>query len=72
MVNLACVTIEMSYFCSIQPLVMNLACVTMKMSMPEALAAATLNSAHALGKSTSHGSIEVGKWGNMLLLDTPR
>ncbi|XP_059165218.1 probable imidazolonepropionase [Physella acuta] len=58
-------------YCLDMPLVMNLACVTMKMSMPEALAAATLNSAHALGRSTSHGSIEVGKWGNLILLDTP-
>ncbi|XP_055883376.1 probable imidazolonepropionase isoform X2 [Biomphalaria glabrata] len=56
---------------SAEPLVMNLACVTMKMSMTEALVAATLNAAHALGKSESHGSLEVGKVGNMVLVAAP-
>ncbi|CAG5115269.1 unnamed protein product [Candidula unifasciata] len=59
-------------YCSAMPLVLNLACVTLKMSMPEALVAATLNSAHALGKSDLHGSIEVGKLGNLVLIDAPR
>ncbi|KAK6993463.1 imidazolonepropionase [Biomphalaria glabrata] len=57
--------------CLAMPLVMNLACVTMKMSMPEALVAATLNAAHALDRSESHGSLEVGKVGNMLLVTAP-
>ena len=50
---------------------MNLACVTLKMSMPEALVAATLNSAHALGKSETHGSLEVGKMADMVIVDAP-
>lgn len=55
-----------------QPLVLNLACVTLKMTMSEALVAGTLNAAHALGKSDMHGSIEVGKFGNLILVDAPR
>ncbi|BFZ10847.1 hypothetical protein BsWGS_13886 [Bradybaena similaris] len=58
--------------CSAMPLVLNLACVTLKMTMSEALVAGTLNAAHALGKSDMHGSIEVGKFGNLLLVDAPR
>lgn len=58
--------------CVAMPLVMNLACVTLKMSMPEALVAATLNAAAALGQSDLHGSLEPGKLGNLLILDAPR
>ena len=55
-----------------QPMVMHFACVTMHMSMPEALNAATINAAHALGLSDKHGSIEVGKYANMLILNADR
>ncbi|KAK7102020.1 probable imidazolonepropionase [Littorina saxatilis] len=58
--------------CLAMPLVMNLACVTLRMTMSESLVAATLNAAHALGQSDRHGSLEVGKLGNMLVLDAPR
>ena len=58
-------------FSSPKPVVMNLACVIMHMSMPEALVAATINAAQALGQSKMHGSLEKGKWGNLLLLDAP-
>ncbi|XP_005094957.1 probable imidazolonepropionase [Aplysia californica] len=58
--------------CLAMPLVMNLACVTMKMSMQEALVAATLNAAHALGRSARHGSLEVGKVADMIIVDAPR
>lgn len=51
---------------------MNLACITFGMSMPEALAAATINAAASLGKSTSHGSIEVGKLADLVVVDSPR
>lgn len=40
--------------------------------MPEALAASTINAAAALGLSETHGSLEVGKMGDMILLDAPR
>ncbi|KAL6054226.1 putative imidazolonepropionase [Balamuthia mandrillaris] len=58
--------------CLSMPLVMNLACVTLKMTMNEALVAATINAAGSLGKSATHGSIERGKVGDLLLIDAPR
>ncbi|GFR72113.1 imidazolonepropionase [Elysia marginata] len=57
--------------CLAMPVVMNLACVTLHMSMPESLVAATINAAHSLGQSAMHGSLERGKWGNLVLLDAP-
>lgn len=53
-------------------MVMHLACVTLKMSMPEALAAATINAAYALNHSQSHGSLEPGKQGDLLIINAPR
>lgn len=40
-----------------QPIVMHLACVNMRMTMSEALAAATINAAYALGRSDTHGDL---------------
>lgn len=57
---------------SLQPIVMHLACVNMRMSMPEALAAATINAAYALGRCDTHGSLEVGKHGDLLVVNAPR
>lgn len=51
---------------------MHLACVNQKMSMSESLIAATLNSAHALGRSHSHGSIEEGKVGDFVVVNALR
>ncbi|XP_075886042.1 putative imidazolonepropionase [Nelusetta ayraudi] len=59
-------------YCCSMPVVMHLACVNMRMSMPEALAAATINAAYALGRSDTHGSLEVGKHGDLLLINSPR
>ncbi|XP_069376118.1 probable imidazolonepropionase [Paralichthys olivaceus] len=59
-------------YCCSMPIVMHLACVNMKMSMPEALAAATINAAYALGRSHTHGSLEVNKHGDLLVLNTSR
>ncbi|XP_070710149.1 probable imidazolonepropionase [Pempheris klunzingeri] len=59
-------------YCCSMPIVMHLACVNMRMSMPEALAAATINAAYALGRSHTHGSLEVGKHGDLLILNTTR
>uniref|UniRef100_A0A3Q4H0G4 imidazolonepropionase n=1 Tax=Neolamprologus brichardi TaxID=32507 RepID=A0A3Q4H0G4_NEOBR len=56
-------------YCCSMPIVMHLACVNMRMSMPEALAAATINAAYALGRSHTHGSLEVNKHGDLLLLN---
>jgi len=58
--------------CLSMPLVMNLACVNLKMTMNEALVAATINAAGSLGKSETHGSLEVGKVGDMIILDAPK
>ena len=55
-----------------QPLTMHLACVILHMSMNEALVAATINAAASLGRSKSHGSIEVGKVADLVVVDAPR
>ncbi|XP_045555863.1 probable imidazolonepropionase [Salmo salar] len=57
---------------SAQPVGMHLACVNMRMSMPEALTASTINAAYALGRSHAHGSPEVNKHGDLLVLNAPR
>lgn len=44
----------------------------MRMSMSEALAAATINAAYALGRSDTHGSLEPGKHGDLLILNNHR
>ncbi|XP_022109706.1 probable imidazolonepropionase [Acanthaster planci] len=59
-------------FCLSMPLAMHLACVNLGMTMDEALVAATINAAASLGKSRSHGSLEVGKVGDMIVIDAPR
>lgn len=59
-------------YCFSMPMVMHLACVNMRMSMPEALAAATINAAYALGKSHIHGSLEVGKQGDVVIINASR
>ena len=57
---------------SSKPLVMHLACVTFGMTMNEALVASTINAAASIGRAHSHGSLEVGKVADMLILDCPR
>lgn len=59
-------------FCLAMPLVMHLACVLCKMSMPEALTAATINAAAALRKSETHGSLEVGKVADIIIINAKR
>ena len=51
---------------------MHLAAVNLKMSLTEAFAASTINAAHSIGRSKTHGSIEVGKVADLLVLDAPR
>jgi len=53
------------------PLVLTLACLYLRMSPEEALVAATINAAHAVGKADRVGSLEVGKQGDVLILDVP-
>ncbi|XP_055053164.2 probable imidazolonepropionase [Misgurnus anguillicaudatus] len=59
-------------YCCSMPMVMHLACVMMKMSMTEALAAGTINAAYALNRSHTHGSLEIGKQGDLLIINAPR
>ncbi|MED6267600.1 putative imidazolonepropionase [Characodon lateralis] len=59
-------------YCCSMPVVMHLACVNMRLSMTEALAAATINAAFALGHSDTHGSLEVNKHGDLLILNATR
>lgn len=59
-------------FCLSMPLVMHLACVLCGMSMTEALNAATINAAAALGKSSTHGSLEVGKVADIIIINAER
>ena len=51
--------------------VIALACRAMKITPAQAIAAATINSAHAIRRSDSIGSIEVGKQADMLILSAP-
>lgn len=52
------------------PLTFALACIYMQMSVEEAITALTLNGAAALGLAEKIGSIEVGKQGDIVVLDT--
>lgn len=55
-----------------QPMVMHLACVNLHMSMAEALSAATINAAAALGVSEDYGSLEEGKWADMVIINASK
>lgn len=52
------------------PLTFALACIYMKLSIEEAITALTLNGAAALNRADSIGSIEIGKKGDFVLLNT--
>lgn len=58
-------------YCYNMALVCHLACTNYRLTPKEALAAATINSAYALGVSETQGSLEEGKKGDILLLDAP-
>jgi len=51
--------------------VIALACRTMKLTPAEAIAACTINAAHAIRRADTIGSIEVGKQADMLILSVP-
>ena len=59
-------------YCVSLPIVMHLACVLQRMSLEEALAAATINAAHSIGRSSTHGSIEKGKVADLVVINAPR
>ena len=49
------------------PLVMTVACLEMKLSPAEALAAVTINAAHAVGVADEAGSLEPGKAADLVI-----
>ncbi|AKM18670.1 Imidazolonepropionase [Geobacillus sp. 12AMOR1] len=53
------------------PLVMSLACLHMGMTPAEAMAAATINAAHAIGRAHLVGSLEPGKKADLVMFNVP-
>jgi imidazolonepropionase len=53
------------------PLVMTVACLELKLSPTEALAAVTINAAHAIGRGDDIGSIEPGKAADLVVWRVP-
>jgi imidazolonepropionase len=53
------------------PLVMTVACLALRLSPAEALAAVTINAAHALRLGDEIGSLEVGKAADVAIWDVP-
>jgi imidazolonepropionase len=53
------------------PLVMSLACLHMRMTPAEAIAAATINAAHAIGRGHLVGSLEPGKKADLVMFNVP-
>ena len=58
-------------WCESMPFVIALACRYMGLSPAQALVAATLNAAHAVGLGDRVGSLEVGRVADILLIDLP-
>jgi imidazolonepropionase len=52
-------------------LVIAFACHFMKLTPAEAITAATINAAHAVGKAHEVGSLEVGKKADVIILNVP-
>jgi imidazolonepropionase len=58
-------------WCESMQFIIALACRFMEMTPAEAIAAATINAAHAVGLGHGVGSLEVGKKADVLVLDVP-
>jgi imidazolonepropionase len=54
-----------------QQLIIAFACHFMKLTSAEAITAATINAAHAIGRASEIGSLEVGKKADMVILEVP-
>jgi imidazolonepropionase len=54
--------------CLSMPMTMNMACVQFGMTMKEALVGATINAAASIDRADTHGSLEVGKVGDLVLM----
>ncbi|CAJ0942226.1 unnamed protein product, partial [Mesorhabditis belari] len=59
-------------WCPAMAAIMHMACVTMRLSLAEALSAATINSAHSIGRGATHGSLHKGRVGDLLILKVPK
>lgn len=57
--------------CVSMPMAMNQACVMLSMTPAEALTGATLNAAYACGLGRQAGSLDVGKWADLVIWDCP-
>jgi imidazolonepropionase len=51
--------------------ILTIACVELRMTPAEALVAATVNAAHAIARGGDRGSLEFGKWADIVLWDAP-
>lgn len=60
-----------SSFTNSIPLLIALACIYMQLSPEEAVTALTINGAAAVGRADRIGSIDVGKQGDLIILDYP-
>jgi imidazolonepropionase len=58
-------------WCESMQFVIALACRVLKLTPAQAIAAATINAAHAIRRSHLIGSLEAGKQADMLILDVP-
>jgi imidazolonepropionase len=54
-----------------QQLIIAFACHFMRLTAAEAITAATINAAHAVGRASEVGSLEVGKKADVIVLDVP-
>lgn len=60
-----------SCFSESMPMMMTLACLHLKLTPAEALGAATVNAAHAIGRADRLGTLEVGKQADAVVWDVP-
>ncbi len=60
-----------SCFCESVPLVMALACIYMGLTPEEAVCAMTINGAAALARADTVGSLDPGKYGDLVILEFP-